>query len=411
MMNKKYQFIVITLLSIFIFACTLSSETPNKEQPVPITPELIQQEDIQEPSAPETYLPELPIGVVTEKDEVLSFLGRDGYTILQINTSGLAYADEDNLHIVSAFSEESKSLPVLYYSYEQNNSLLLSHKGSISSLLSAPDFSGMVGVPGKAVLAYTRVEYKDEKLISHLYVGTIEDLPSAAPVLTINDEKGWGLVALAIDVDAEKPIGVWYSMRPWGIGGDIVFDPRRTLHYLNLRSGENSQYLGVEANPSAISADRKWLAYTNDVDVGTGIGAMSLRNVEKGISFSYPLQNAVDQRGAGEAEFSPNNKYLAWMEGSGFQMSETPNFHSVVRVGNLNGNIIAEFADTAFLPISGLGMVARVEPVGWFDDDTLVVMARGESWNNAVLMMIDIPSKNISPLAPGVFAGFVYPLK
>ena len=409
-MNKKYQFIVIALLSLFIFACTLLSENPTEEQPVPITPEVIQ-EDIQEPFAPETYLPENPIGVVTEKDEVLSFFGRDGYTILQVNTPGLAYADKDNLHIVSAFSEGSKILPVLYYSFETDNAILLSNKGSVGALLSAPDFSGMIGVPGKAILAYTRVEYKDEKLISHLYVGTIEALSSASPVLTINDEQGWGMTALAIDVEAEKPIGVWYSMLPWGIGGDIVFAPRRTLHYLDLRSGENSQYLGTEANPSAISADRKWLAYTNDADVGTGVGAMSLRNVERGVSFSYPLQNTVDQRGAGEASFSPNNKYLAWMEGSGFQMSETPNFHSVVRVGNLNGNIIAEFADTAFLAISGLGMIARVEPVGWFDDETLVVMARGKSWNNALLMMIDIPSKNISSLAPGVFAGFVYPLR
>jgi hypothetical protein len=136
---------------------------------------------------------------------------------------------------------------------------------------------------------------------------------------------------------------------------------------------------------------------------------MAIRNIETGVGLSYPLQNAVDQRGAGEASFSPNNQYLAWMEGSGFQMADIPNFHSVVRVGNLNGNIIAEFADTAFVAASGLNTVARVEPVGWFDDNTLAVMARGEAWNDAVLLMIDIPSQNVRFLAQGVFVGFIYP--
>lgn len=90
-------------------------------------------------------------------------------------------------------------------------------------------------------------------------------------------------------------------------------------------------------------------------------------------------------------------------------MAEVPNFHSVVRVGNMNGNVIAEFADTAFLAVSGLGTVQRVEPVGWFDDNSLVIMARGELWEDAVLILVDIPTKIPSLLAQGVFAGFTYP--
>ena len=76
---------------------------------------------------------------------------------------------------------------------------------------------------------------------------------------------------------------------------------------------------------------------------------MTIRNIQSGVNISFPLQSAVDPRGAGNATFSPGNHYVAWMEGNGFQMSETPNFHSVVRVGNMNGNIIAEFADTALV--------------------------------------------------------------
>ncbi|MCP4142936.1 MAG: hypothetical protein GY755_22050 [Chloroflexi bacterium] len=404
---KKTHGLYLSTILFFSFACSFFSSIPI--EPVPITPEAIPQEEAQSLPAEDVVSSKLPIAVTTEKDGTLFVFDREGYTLQQINIPGVSYADEYNLHILSVFPHDNTGLPILYYSFEQNNSLLMTHNGQTSTLLSVPEFSGMVGADGKAVLAYTRVEYAEENLISHLYAGTISSLPTAAPVYTENNAEGWGLVALAVDVEAEKPVGIWYSKRPWGIGGDIVFDPRRTLSYIDLRTGTNSQYLGADANPSAISAEGEWLAYTNDEGAVAGAGTMAIRNIQTGEGLSYPLQNAVDQRGAGEASFSPNNEYLAWMEGSGFQMAETPNFHSVVRVGNLNGNIIAEFADTAFLAASGLGKVARVEPVGWFDDNTLIVMARGEAWNDAVLLLIDIPTQNISYLAQGVFTGFVYP--
>jgi hypothetical protein len=406
LMKNDYR-LYLGIALFFSFACSFFSSIPI--EPQPMTPEFAPQEEAQALPEIEISSTSLPVAVTTEKDGILSVFDREGYTLQQVNIPGVSYADENNLHILSILPHDNSGLPVLYYSFEQNNSLLISHNGQISTLLSVPEFSGMVGAPGKAVLAYTRVEYADVNLISHLYAGTISALPTAAPVYTENNTEGWGLVAVAVDVEAEMPVGIWYSKRPWGIGGDIVFDPRRTLSYIDLRTGTNSQYLGAEANPSAISTDGKWLAYTNDEGAVAGTGSMAIRNIETGVGLSYPLQNAVDQRGAGEASFSPNNQYLAWMEGSGFQMADIPNFHSVVRVGNLNGNIIAEFADTAFVAASGLNTVARVEPVGWFDDNTLAVMARGEAWNDAVLLMIDIPSQNVRFLAQGVFVGFIYP--
>ena len=405
MKETKKLYLWIIFLPLFTFACSLFSSPPI--EPQPFMTEIAPVEAVVISTA--TPPPAQAMGVMTEKDGVLSLFDRAGYTLLQVNTPGLSYADENNIHVLSSFSQGSVSLPVLYFSFEENSSLLVSHDGQISTLVSAPDFSGLVGVPGKALLAYTSVEYANESLISHLYAGTIEALRTAAPVYSENDAQGWGVVALAVDVEAERAVGVWYSKRPWGIGGDIVFDPRRTLTYLDLRTGIHSQYLGAESNPSAISVDRKWLAYTNDDGGVAGIGSMAIRNLATGETLNYALQNAVDQRGAGGASFSPNNQSLAWMEGSGWQMAETPNFHSVVRVGNLNGDVVAEFADTIFMPISGLGAVSRVEPVGWLDDNTLVVMARGEAWNDAVLLMVDIPSQNISFLAQGVFVGFVYP--
>ncbi|NOY99786.1 MAG: hypothetical protein GXP40_11390 [Chloroflexi bacterium] len=406
----------LALMAVLTFACSLLTPPTGSQPPPAAAPA----SSSPQAALPPTSLPGpavapgyLPTGVVTGKgnDAGLTIFDRQGYTILEIGTPGLLYSAPTNVHIAGALPQGSASVPVVYFSFEQNESLLLNVNQQITTLLTTPFFAGLVGAPGKPIVAYTTTDFdvNADVLRSQLYVGTVQSLPTAAPVLTEEDPQGWALVALAIDVEGDQPVGVWYSKRPWGIGGDIVFDPRRTLYYLNLATGASFQILGAEANPSALSVDRTWVAYSDDASVGAGVGAMTIRNLQAGANITFPLLPATDPRGAGAATFSPGNQYVAWMEGSGWQMAEVPNFHSVVRVGNMNGNLIADFADTALVTASGLNVVRRVEPVGWFDDQTLVVMARGDDWDQAVLISVDIPSQTASFLARGVFLGFVYP--
>ena len=398
----------LSILLLFVLGCSLFSPPPM--DPAPITPiPNIMPEAIAEENTDNTPLvlnTHLPNGVVTEQNGLITVFDSDGYTILQTRPPNI---NASNIHIASSLSAESTSLPLFYYSFEQNYSIFFYNAGQVATLRSVPFFAGLIGAEGYPFIAYTTAEFADDALISDLYVGTPDSLPTAASLLNDVDPKGWALSALYIDVIDGKVEGIWYAKQPWGIGGDIVFQPRRTLSYLELSTGTAYQYLGAEANPSALSADREWVAYTNDTSVEAGGGAMSARNLESGEYISFPLLQVIDQRGAGNASFSPSNQYLAWMEASGSQMGETPNFHTVVRVGNLNGNVIAEFADTAFLTTSGLSTIQRVEPVGWFDDNTLVVMARGEHWDEAMLIAIDIPSQSMRLLARGVFVGFTYP--
>lgn len=402
-------YVGLSFFIFFSFGCSLFSPPPM--EPVPVTqqvtaiPEIAQAEPTREP----TVLAKLPTGIITDKNGLLTLFDADGYTITQLQVTGLSYVEPSNLHIAGAVPQGGTDLSLVYYSFEQNNSIMLSDYGQVSTLRPVPYFSGMAGAQGSPFVAYTTAEFANDSLIANLYVGSTQTLPTAEPVLSDVDPQGWALVALAVDMLGDKPVGVWYSKRPWGIGGDIVFHPRRTLSFLDLRTRTAYQYMGADANPSALSVDRQWVAYTNDTNVGTGVGAMTIRNMQTGENISYPLLNAIDQRGAGAASFSPSNQYLAWMEANGWQMAEVPNFHSTIRVGNLNGNVIAEFADTSLVSVSGLSMVQRVEPVGWFDDNMLVVMARGEHWDDAVLISIDIPSQSTRLLANGVFVGFTYP--
>ena len=397
-------------LLLFTVSCSFFASPPMEPVPVaPVaspTPVVV----VEEPSSPDVILPpanlNLPNGVVTAKDGVLTLFDFEGYTLVQVKPP---YVNPENLHIAEKIPDGGTNIPLIYYSFEQNNSILSYSYGQTITLKSVPYFAGIVGTRSQPFIAYTTAEFGDDALISNLYLGSPGTLPTSEPVLSDFDPQGWALRAVAIDMNEDQPIGIWYTKQPWGIGGDIVFQPGRTLSYLDLKSRAAYQYLGAEANPSVLSADRKWVAYTNDASVEAGGGAMAFRSFETGNNISFPLLEAIDQRGAGEASFSPSNQYLAWMEASGWQMSETPNFHSLVRVGNLNGNIVAQFADTAFLTVSGMSTIQRVEPVGWIDDNTLVVMVRGEYWDDAVLVMIDIDSQAMNLLARGIFVDFTYP--
>ena len=407
MNQKKIRLLGISLLILLSFACSLFSSSQEDSSP----PTLAPTQPATVPSLAPTPLPTQPspIGVAAKSNGGVALFDREGYTLVQVNAAGIADAGEENIHIAGRYTAESGNLPIVYFSFEQNNAFLFSNQGQLTTLLSVPDFARMVGVPGEAILAYSTTEYLADGVGSSLYVGSVDTLPVAAPVFYEKSEDGWSLDPLAVKVENGQPVGVWYSKYPNGIGGDIVFDPRRALFYLDLRTDTSSQLLGTEANPSALSADQTWLAYTNEGAADAGVGTMTVKNLATGVTFSYPLQQVVDSRGAGDAVFSPENSYLAWMEGSGWQMSDTPNFHSTIRVGDLNGNLLFELADSAFATVSGLGSVGRVEPVGWLDEQTLVVMVRGEDWISAALVMVDIPTQAIRFLARGSFVGMVYP--
>ena len=79
--------------------------------------------------------------------------------------------------------------------------------------------------------------------------------------MTVVDTGSYAVRPLAIAHDQGQPLGVYYTTIPYGIGGDIVFEPRRSLNYLDLASYQSRELLGIGSSPSGFSPDLTWLAY------------------------------------------------------------------------------------------------------------------------------------------------------
>jgi hypothetical protein len=343
-----------------------------------------------------------PIGLAAHSRDKLNFYDQQGTQLFQKNLPASAFLQPDNAHLAGNYLEGLPGVPVIFYSIVDEESLmLLNVNGPTQMLAKVQAFAGMIGVPGLPIFAYGTVD-PQEYTHSSLFVGTLAVLPTK-PVLTLDDPGGWAIKPLAIKVENYQPVGIWYTTIPFGIGGDIVFEPRRGLYYLDLASSQSTELLSQDYAPSTLAADRIWVAYTD-----TSAAPLTIYNFQTGDRFSFPLLSSSEARGAGNARFSPASQHVAWMEGNGWMMAEVPSFIATLRIANTDGTLLKDLPMDNFSDASGLGAVTWVSPAGWLDDSSLVVQVRGAQWDQAALLLVSLPDGNLSYLAPGEFIGFLY---
>ena len=214
---------------------------------------------------------------------------------------------------------------------------------------------------------------------------------------------------MGIESVGDVPSGVLFTDTLWGIGGDIVFPPREGLYRVDVTSLDETLLLTEDFNPLGVSPDQRWVAYIPSQgykDVTTP--ELTLYDLVSGLMVTVPLASGSD-RGAGYAVFSPDNKYAAWMEGSGWLMAETPNFTSRMRIADMDGNVLADLPVGTLAGITGISNATWAIPVSWLDGDTLIVEICGDDWNNPALVRVRYDGSGLALLAPGIFAGLVYP--
>ena len=402
--------IVFILITLFLSACSFvtiqisPTEEIKVELPLTQTPTTVQ--ITRTPSPLEVKLPK-GVFVNTNDGIGLTYFNLLGQIITELKTPGSSFAGSKHVHIAGSISSGPIQVPIVYAAYQPQEALMVNINDEVATLVKTTYFNRLAGAPGLSAMAYSMNNPDGTTIESSLFVGTLQSLPDAAAIITEENTEALVIVPLAVDATADAIQGVWYSKSPWGVGGDIVFAIDRGLYYYDKATTQVAELLDSGQNIQGLSLDRKYAAsLINKQNQPIKLQVVNLKSGEIKV---LPL-DATSDRGGGDASFSPDNNYIAWMEASGSHMAEVPDFRSRIRVAQLPNvsGLIHDIQDTKFAALLGSSSVSRMNPVGWLDTHTLLIEVRQEIWEKVTLVEMDVTTGGLSIFCQGSFVGFVY---
>ncbi len=362
------------------------------------------------PQQPAGVMIKLPKAVfVNTNDGIgLTHINLQGQIITELKTPGISFPNPRNVHIAGNIPSGPIQISLVYFTYQPEAVLMVNINDQIDVLIKSQYVLGLAGAAGSPVIAFSLLNPKDNILESKLFVSTLKGIPQTASVIAQSDsQNSHVIIPIAVDAQGEKIYGVWFTKGPWGIGGDIVFDPFRGLYYYEHSNGAVKEILDGKQNFQGLSLDRSLTASVDMVNEGQGF--IKIINIKTN-SFTRIILDAGSDRGAGYVEFSPDNRFMAWMEGSGFQMAETPNFHSRIRVAQLGDvpGLVRDVTDSTLAEVLGYPLVSRLMPVGWLDSQVLLIEVRQDNWEKVSLVKLEVATGKLSEFSKGSFVGFGY---
>jgi putative hemolysin len=346
-------------------------------------------------------------------------------------TKGLMFLNPDDLSLgellapnagdmhAAGHYQGSLNFPLVFqtFDYETQRQYLSMNSGStqtepggqVSMLKTLDDramLSGLVGVPGEPIIFYIVFKPIDANLQSQFVFGKLDTIATAEPILTQESNESMYSKPVAIQMKDGAPNGLWFTRIPWGIGGDIVFGPSQGLSYLELGTNTIHEVLPSDIQFTSLSEDQTWVAYT--IRKGTR-PEFFIRNLTGGGEpISIPSLPESD-RGAGDGIFSPSNKYIAWREAQGSLFDDS--FHQTIRIAAQDGQILGDFKDIPFYKTAELNTGAEVKPVGWLNDENLLVqvVAPEKPGGIGAVVKLNVVTGQFTLFAQGFFAGWFHP--
>jgi len=356
----------------------------------------------------------MPVGLalLMGNGTTMSFVTLDGTAVGEVPLPEQAMISQNTTHIAGAYSGRP-DLPLFFYQPADPGTCadcglwLLDH-GQISQILQFTNLEAMIGAPGEDTVAFVvrQPNLESNILRSSLFVGDPTSLPSTQPVLVADSHESLVVVPVAIRMEAGIPTGIFYSQRPFGIGGEIVFDPLQGLSYLDLVTKNTREILPGSSAFSSLSSSLKLVAFSLRATENE-MGGIKIRNLANGQEKFFESLNE-SERGAGMVVFSPDDCRLAWLEVHGGL--STDDFHATIRVASLDNSDIHDFPQEAFVSTAQLGEAIWVKPMGWLDNSRLLVSVSSMGKDSqAVDLSLNFLTGEIKSLAAGLFVGFLYP--
>ena len=358
------------------------------------------------PGGPALYLP-IGLACVPSAGVLVDYYDFQGQKLGELQSPNLGTGLYQQAHLAGplTYSPSPVLPPLVFYAFDNGGELWLNSGGDLSLIKAEPNLFSLVGIPGQPTLAFSLPQYTDAGVRSLVYIGDAQSLPTSDPVLDSTNSMSYAVKLLAVASVDSQPAGIWYTTVPYGIGGDIVYEPRSGLYYLDLSALTINNYLDLTKRPAGFSYDQSWVAY----EPNNGNGPLSIvHNFESSTTISYPMREDSN-RGAGDAVFSPDNAYVAWREAGGSLMDQPSTFHQTIRIASVNGTIITEIPDSSLLNAAGFSGIGSAIPVGWLDTQTLVLEVKDMSGTQSIILKVNLDGTGLASLASGSFLGFLYP--
>lgn len=420
-MKRFFTFLtLISTLAISISACgeapaTQPAPTETSPDVTPISPE----PGASETAPPFILVPGNPDDILSQPIPLPSAVlvdTRDGLGLTLYDRTGLALGEwaittpvPGSGHVAASIADGIDLAPLVFLvgSDEPDATLLkVSLDGKtrpLFEILQPAEPRGFVGVPGQPFISFSTIEPLSEGAVirSKLYAGNYENISLDAPILVLDSTESRIIIPVAIRMGFEKPDGVWYTLSWWGIGGDMFTMPFAGLYFLDLETGTVSEFIGTDQTFSGLSISQTLAAWTASPNA-----ALSVTNLKTEASITFPLLPDSD-RGAGYGLISPSDGYVAWMEGKGWLYDG--NLETTIRIGTSEGYLLGDYPVSMFAKPSGLGLDILIKPVGWLNDEVLLVAAYSQETEDGSLVLLNVNTGELIPFHQGFFAGFAYP--
>jgi len=362
----------------------------------------------------------LPVGYVGSVDaQTVELYASEGELLGHKQTPGLSFLEPSQIHLGGGLAEGITGIPLVYHSLEDGGVLKASAGTAVTELAQTPGLVTLTGAEGDSLIAYS-TNYSDQATggwTSNLYVGEISALDEAPARLTRSEGDGFVIYPLAVHMEAGVGQGVWYSLSMWGIG-NIIFPPYNGLFYFRFSDGEVIEYLSVDNRLAGFSPDQTTIAFAplqegQPGGIQLGLTVKNLVTCQE----TFIAINPGTNLGAGYAVFSPDNRYMAWLEASGPDNVQARMRLRVAKTAN--GNILVDSETPKLSSLAGGEVPSAVQPLGWLADHLLLLEVGLVSQVNPLLIVwAPDPAQPLDPalganqstlLSEGVFAGFLYP--
>lgn len=237
---------------------------------------------------------------------------------------------------------------------------------------------------------------------SSLFKAFLNDQPQAELIFSQLDQDGYAIYPLALEMDDDNLIGVYYTQSYLGMfgGGPIIYSGFRGLFHFDLEIEQETTILEKDFRYLSLSFDQTRIAFLEEPPDGGRL--LVIKSLLSGKEQEIDLLPETGPTSIGNAYFSPSGVNLAWQEhylgddGIGiifrFSLDESE------KLLDLDMKEIVREIENPDIYLVKLG--------GWLDNDRILIEGIGSE--STELFILDLDQISLTYLSPGRFMGFTY---